>query len=255
MKRLFYARQVKGFGIGNFINCTPAIKAASDLFGYKIPTTFYSVQVQSMFKDCPFIEHVDSPPNGGEVLVSSDHINQKITDWTYNYNNVMDKLGISRSIIPHTYVDMVTPPKREREYVVVFRGMISLAWRGRKDPGDEAYRRIIETIGGDYDIVYPASEVDYQRFISNMENWVPSESVVGSTRNTLSYINGAKFVVSNDTGMYHASAALKKPTFVLWKDTNFEKNRAPGNTCTYSFTNNWIEDFSRWYREKEYERC
>ena len=33
--------------------------------------------------------------------------------------------------------------------------------------------------------------------------------------------------ISNDTGLYHVAGALKKSGLVLWKKTNFIKNKSP----------------------------
>ena len=57
-----------------------------------------------------------------------------------------------------------------------------------------------------------------------------------------------KYIISNDTGMYHVAGAFNKPIFVMWKDSPFEKNISPGEACFFSRKGKWLEDFKRWER-------
>ena len=66
------------------------------------------------------------------------------------------------------------------------------------------------------------------------------DDIIGS----LAALNDADFVISNDTGMYHAAGALDKRQFVMWKDTNKIKNSTPSKKAYIS--NDWIKDFKKW---------
>jgi hypothetical protein len=252
----YYVTQQKGYGIGNFINCTPALQIVSKHFKNPVKVVFYDKHVEEMFLDCPFITISNSRDVAGhQVLFSSANINYVIPDWHHIYNLALAKLKINREnlVIPHTYVDECPVPTWvDKEYVVVFRGMINDNWRQAKDPGDETYRNILGAVSSKYQVVFPCSSDDFKRFINYMKDWFPSKVVVDNIRESLGLIKGAKFIISNDTGMYHASAALKKPTFVIWKDTKFMKNKAPGDTCTYSFKGSWEKDFDKWMTQHNY---
>ena len=83
-----------------------------------------------------------------------------------------------------------------------------------------------------------------------MELWCNKPIVIlNDMRKTLGTLNNASFIITNDTGMHHASCALDIKTFVLWKDSWFAKNKGPGSSCTYSFEDEWSLEFNNWYNK------
>jgi ADP-heptose:LPS heptosyltransferase len=244
--------QHRDYGIGNFINCTPAIKLAADHLGEKIPVLFDTKCVKEIFEKCDFIESIDKHnARGKPKLLSSSEVNQKIEDWKYTCNLVSKRLDFTPQEFPHTYVDEYESPLNT-EYVVVVRGMHTNTWVGLKDPGDGIYKHIITTLNemGKH-IVFIGNKRDHKRDISKMEKWADKHTTyLDNIKTSLGLINGAATIISNDTGMYHAAGALNKKTFVMWKNTNFIKNKSPSDKCTHSMKGNWTKDFDKWIGER-----
>jgi hypothetical protein len=243
-----YVHQHHDFGIGNFINCTPAIKIISEYINDKVQVVFDNKHVSQMFEKCDFMKIIDkSSIHNKKQILSSSEVNQNIEDWRYQCQLIQKRLNIRITNIPHTYVDSYNS-NINNKYAVIIRGMINENWKERKDPGDEIYKHIInELIKREYTIVFVGSASDYNRNIKSMKVWADeNEVVLDDVKQTLGIIKDASIVISNDTGMYHASGALNKETFVIWKDTPFIKNKSPSNRCFFSMKGNWQTDFDNW---------
>jgi hypothetical protein len=206
-----------------------------------------------MFLDCPFIDIINrKQAKRKDVLFSSAMVNEEIEDWKYIHQFICEHFEIQVETISHTYVDLCNKPKRlMNQYCVIARGMINNKWVYRKDPGDAIYRYIIELISQDRQIVFIGTQSDYNRYINKMAGWAKNSIVIiNDMRSSLGAIAYCDFMVSNDTGMYHAAGALNKDVFVMWKHTPFIKNRSPGNYCKFSFIRHWKSDFDEWYRDR-----
>jgi len=253
IKKGIYVHQTKHYGIGNFINCTPAIIETSKHYKHKIDVVFDSESVAKMYENCKYINIVNlDKVTDKYLLFDSSLINKEIEDWRFVHSSIASRLNISTNSIPHTYVDKVDYNPCSEKYCVIMRGggPLSDQWLELKDPGDSIYKSIINTIGQSYKIVFVGADVDYERFINKMETWCDNPIVIlNDIRKTLGALNNASFVITNDTGMYHASCALKTKTFVLWKDTWFIKNKGPGSTCAYAFEDKWSLEFNNWYKK------
>jgi hypothetical protein len=243
----FYIHQLKGSEIGNFINATPTIYSLYNHYKEKIPVNFDSPHVEQMFLDWDAIRIIGKKgvrTKGLRKLFHSGMTNTQQPDWLWMHQKIRRELGIKNSCVPHTYVD--TPkPFLEGNYVVLLRGCLhNSAWKRHKECGDEIYRYMIKKVP--YKIIFVGSDYDVN-VINKMKQWnLNHEVYLNDTRKTLALINGAKFIIGNDTGMYHAAGAMNKHIFVLWKSTNFKKNKSPGKNCFYSFSKNWVSDFDRW---------
>ena len=142
-----------------------------------------------------------------------------------------------------------TPFNPSKPYYVVLRGCFSNIPHkvSAKDPGDEIYIKIIKTIeqSSSVDPMFVGTYDDYQRnkfvfkAIGERLGWGLS-----SLPYALALVNGAKFVIGNDTGLMHAASALNKNAFCMWKDTNFKKNIAR-NHLNYSMDNHF-NNFRSW---------
>ena len=252
-KKDIYVHQTEHYGIGNFINCTPAIIELSRHYKSKIDVLFDSDNVAKMYENCKYINIVNRDKvSNKHLLFDSSLINKEIEDWKFIHKLVARRLNIHANSIPHTYVDKVDYKPCHEKYCVIIRGggPLSDEWLDLKDPGDNIYKSMIKTIGQSYKIVFVGADVDYQRFINKMEAWCDKPIVIlNDMRKTLGALNNASFIITNDTGMYHASCALSVRTFVLWKDTWFVKNKGPGSSCTYSFEDRWSLEFNNWYKK------
>jgi len=245
----FYIYQDKGYGIGNFINCTPAIQLLSKHFNMKIPVFFENKIVKNMYEECPFIEILEKPI--GERLFSSSLVNNEIEDWRYICKYIAKKLNFQNIELPHTYVDVPTSSFHlpEKEYCIIARGCAwnpTNHWLPLKDPGEAIYRTTIKLISQKYKILIVGSDIDKERLFCFKD--LDVEYRLNNIKETLVLIKNCKFVVSNDTGVYHIAGAMNKPTFIFWKNTNLKKNKSPGKKCCYSFKENWENDFIEWYK-------
>ena len=225
-----WARQSKGWGMGNFINCTPAIQKLAEQ--EKVKVVFEEPYLKDMFRKAEFMEIVDKPESINPD-VDSMWTNQSIPDWRYIYQRVIG----NKEPEYKTYVDKLNPVRDDFKYYVVLRGGI-LGREDEKDPGEEIYREIkkeISRVRPELQTVYLGISEDFARYGSWIEDfqWI----IMDDVKDSLRWLNGAEFIISNDTGMYHAAGALNKKGFIIWKDTNAIKNRSPNQGFTYSI---WI---------------
>jgi ADP-heptose:LPS heptosyltransferase len=207
-----------------------------------------------MFLDCPFIKIINrKQAKQRDVLFTSAFVNEDIEDWKFIHQSVTKHFGIEIDNIPHTYVDICEKPfELNKKYCVIIRGGVKNSWFSEKEPGDDIYKYILEKVSSKRRVVFIGSQSDYESFICRMKNWAPvSTLILDDIRKSLGAIEHSDFLVSNDTGMYHAAGALNKEVFVLWKHTNFIKNKSPGENCRFSFFGDWKSDFDKWYNERE----
>ncbi|MGA1871585.1 MAG: glycosyltransferase family 9 protein [bacterium] len=206
-----------------------------------------------MYEKCKFITIIDTfkSTHTLKLLFGSNLTNARIEDWRYIYQKICAKLGMKPGKIPHTYVDTYDYSLKGK-YVVIVRGMVSDVWREKKDPGDEIYKHMVVRLQSKgYKLVFIGTDADYSRNINRMERWVENKVVVlNDIKKSLGLLYNADFIISNDTGMYHAAGALNKRIFVMWKDTLFKKNKSPGKNCIYSMKGNWKKDFEQWIKDK-----
>jgi len=246
----FYIHQHEGYGIGNFINCTPTIRRLYEKTGELIPVNYSMKVVEKLFEDCEFtITISDKQAKNMKKLFDSSMVNHSMPDYKYIYQNI---IGDSEPV-PHTYVPSYPIPEeyKNRDYIVIVRGCDYRGhWLDKKDPGDDIYKYIIDTIKDEYDIVLIGADVDNERFYHYMKDWTDNISVeLNDVQKSIGLIRGSECVVCNDTGMYHAAGALNHQTFILWKDTPFKKNQSPGKNCFYSRKGNWKRDWDRYIYE------
>lgn len=282
----YFIRQKFGFNIGNFIMCTPVIKALSTYFNQKIKVAFEDGVTAQLFKKCEFIEPIQTDyVNDSMLPCESDSVSptkrcivhrvengiktEKLTmllssatgglhkpEWLHKWLLVEDFLKIDLGPHLNTYVDSYPSPSilEGQNYCVVMRGCagpINSLSLPSKDPGNEIYDFILNHLNNKIKIVFVGNSVDNDRFIKKMSEKVDNKVILlNSIEDTLGAINNARFVVTNDTGFYHASGALNKDSFVLWKDTPLIKNQSPSPTCLFSRKGSWEEDFKEWIEDK-----
>lgn len=240
-----YARQLKGFGIGNFVNCTPALQILSNHISRPVPVWFQQKEIAELYEDCPFIETINKPLK--RLVLCSSYINRVIPDWQYQAKLIKARFNLNCDI-PHTYA-----PKYnnfgELNHFVICRGMVNDSWANRKDPGDDIYKKIINFLEQKHQLVFIGTDADFERTHNRMIEWCDKQPIIikNDIKTSASAILKARGVITNDTGMYHVTAALNKPQFVMWKDTNFNKNKAPGENNYFSFVGEWEKDFDNFY--------
>ena len=282
----YFIRQKFGFNIGNFIMCTPVIKALSIYFNQKIKVSFEDSVTAQLFKKCEFIEAIQTDyVNDSMVPCECDSITptrictvnrveggvktERLTmllssatggldkpEWLHKWELVENFLNIDLGSHLSPYVDKypLLPNFIDNNYCVVVRGCagpVNSLSLPSKDPGDEIYQSILHYLNNKIKIVFVGSTVDNERFIKRMNSWVDNGvTVLNSIEDTLAVINNAKFVITNDTGFYHAAGALQKDSFVIWKDTPLIKNQSPSSKCFFSKKGMWKENFKEWIKNK-----
>lgn len=248
----FNVYQRPDYAIGNFINCTPTIKTLSEKFGEKVPVFFASKFVKEMYLKCPFIRIIErEEADKLKTLFTSGLVNQVIPDWMFIHRNIIGSLQANDNDIPHTYVDEYDPPDelKGKKYAVIVRGGVRNKFFDKKDVGEDIYKNIIDKIKGKYEIVFICGRKDMD-LLDPLISYSNTKCIyIGNMKKSLGIINGSSIMIANDTGMYHVAGALNKHIFVLWKQTNFEKNKSPGKNCFFSFEGKWKEDFDEWYKQ------
>lgn len=245
---MIWAKQTKGWGMGNFINITPSI----DLLYYArgsspVPLYFEEAYLKDLVWNWRRIKIIDKPLHTPPSVNTrwANKYNGKDPDYKCIFDYVRQEY-ITFSPMVETYCDPVPEPLLHTDYVCFIRGSI----QGReeeKDPGEDIYYHAVrkcEEAG--LKCVYVGVSHDYQRWGIDFVN--SFFSVLGNLRAEMSYINGAKFVITNDTGLYHVGGAYQKKGFVFWKDTDPVKNATPNPNYYISEKGNWFKDFDRWIK-------
>lgn len=236
---MIWAKQDHGWGMGNFIQNTPAIRYLSKRYDQKIPVYFEEPYISDLVLDCPFMEVVKKEPFLSPPTIRTKWTNVQKPDHQYLFERVG---GVGPA--PAPYVDVLENPLLlYSPYVVFIRGAL-FGNESQKDPEEDIYFKIAEVLDKmNLKIIYLGVERDHARWSESFMTSFYNE--LGPLRRKLAILNGAEWVISNDTGLYHVAGALKKKGFILWKNTPFVKNMSPNENFTYS-RSNWFKEFSQW---------
>jgi len=131
-----FVLQDKGFALGNFINCTPALLRLAEKTGQKIDVQFETEYVKQCFIDCPFIRIVDQPT--GTPVLSSRLINKIVPDYKFIFERATGETWTEKY---HTYVDQFFEKPCYPEYALLINGSGSArkGYTEAKNPGIEMY--------------------------------------------------------------------------------------------------------------------
>jgi hypothetical protein len=228
-----YVEQHKHFGLGNFINLTPAIRHLSKESGSPVSVYFQSDYVRECYIDSPYIKIIDSP--SGECIMTSGLIckTNAMPDYMYVQQQVFGIDTGCESFIdkPETTI--------EGKYGIIVNGSgnDSPGYVGLKHIGADIWNEVIKM--SDIPVYLVGSVED-----ANRNKSVKCEKMVGNIRNALGAINGAEWVIANDTGLAHAAGVMDKKLLTLFKHTLFPKNKNTGRKSVYSFKGNHIIDIN-----------
>jgi ADP-heptose:LPS heptosyltransferase len=264
-KPIFYFTEDPDHGIGNLINITPAMKLYADWSGEPAKLFAISDIPKQLFRFCKFIEIIRISVKNWEIatgrkhkrLMGSNFKNYEVPDWKLACDYVVKKFGmdVEPEDYPHTYV---YPPLSvgadvllQMPYVAIAKGGISFI--SEKDPGPEIYIQIISDIAErGHNIIFVGHRSEMDLFEQLSEKMDPEQFyfVADDLERVKSVIDNASLFINCDSGLTHIAGALNTPSFILWKDTWFEKNRTPSNVMTYSHKGNWFEDWEKIKSEK-----
>ena len=224
-----YILQRKEWGLGNFINLTAAFPLLCEQYDMpSVPVYFEEPRFAEAFRDCPFIAILPERPKWdpwqSSSLVCRDNTEE---DWRYAFRILT---GQEWTPDHWTYIDQ---PKEfnvvnegdddGKGYTVLINGAgnISDRYVTTKDPGPDYYEDVMER----EPCVFVGSKNDLKR-----NRWAKDIAYgIGDLRRTLAIISAARRVVANDTGLAHASAAMRKDLTVLWVGTKLPRCKPIGN--------------------------
>lgn len=236
----FYVYQHPSFGLGNFINCTPAIKVLYEHFGEKIQVLFSNPIVEECYQNSAYIEIIKEPK--GVELFGSHWIDQNNLrpDWHF----IQLKLSVQRGVMPE--IERAFQTRMENEVLKNFSRDAFID----KHPLPETMILSGVKPGGYIVFINGCGNYNDQRYIDSKQIDLETQYMIrdlipgtiygvgshedskynifnglyGSVKGALGIISHAKAVISNDSGFYHAAAAMRKKQIVLWKNTKLPKN-------------------------------
>lgn len=230
-----YILQHPDFGLGNFINLTPAIRWLAEREGRRIPVFFTKDYVRQCFLDCPFLEILDEQPEGGPLFGSNlVNPNNDKPDYQFVFEFVTGERWSEKwhTYVDDLYLDADFLHEKMGGFTVVINGAgneeADYVWR--KDPGEDIFSACLEN---STQIVFVGSDEDARRndFLVHAADFVE----VGNIRKCLSLIKAAENVISNDTGLAHAAGAMNKNLTVLVKVSPRERIKNPGKNTQYVY--------------------
>lgn len=207
---MYYVEQHPHFGLGNFINLTPALRWLARRDG-PVPVYFNTPYVKECFLDCPFIRIIDKPEGqrkfGSELVCRAN----TMPDYAHAFQAVT---GMRWNTAWHTYVDK--PPFRDWPIDAVLvngSGNERPGYVATKDPGPAPYKHALAAcLKMGLNVVFVGSEQDLAR-----NKWARNIAHgIGDIRTALALIGQARVVIANDTGLAHAAGAMGKTPTVLW---------------------------------------
>lgn len=229
-----YIRDTEGYGLGNFISCTPVIRELYEQNKEKVRVYFTSDYIKECYKNSPYIETLEEPQ--GRMLFQTS-LKCK--------TNIMRDIDFIQDVVLgyrvkwDTFIDDVEPI--EGEYGVFVNGAGSEAdYYLDQKLIDEQTQQIIKE-QSKIKVFGIGSINDKERNIF--------EGSYGDIRECLRYIKGAKWVISNVTGFYHVAGAYKKRQLVLWKDCLYPRNENMNTNAVVSHKGNWVNDIKDFLNE------
>lgn len=241
-----YVLQHRDFGLGNFINLTPAITWIYQQRRQRVPVYFETEYVRQCFLDWPCIEILDTP---GEAMLFGSHCTNPLDDgrpdWQYVAETItLQKWDKDRAQIS-AYIDLPAMSELEYEmrgkYIVIMNGSGSEApeYVAKKDPGKDVYLSLLDALPPGLKIYAVGSKADEARNPWLRE--IADETFFGDIRQALKLIGamGCQFVVSNDCGLAHAAGVFNKEMIVIWKDTPRIRCQNMGANTQYLYPEQW----------------
>jgi len=231
-KEIKWFKQEEGFGLGNFVMATPALR----YLGSKKPVNVYfsDKKIETLYRKCPFINILDIAPKTKAFATTS-------TGKKYRRTRESDSESLFRVVanrdikkMENTYVDYDVTKKLDKikgkKYIAVFHGCLGDIYKAAKDLGSKTRQYIINSILSKNHIpVILGSKRDLKIYWSrNKLHGCLNYMGALSLKDSVSLLGQCDYFISNDTGLYHVSGALNMTGLVLWKKTDHVRSRS---TC------------------------
>jgi len=231
-KKIKWFKQEEGFGLGNFVMATPALRN----LGAKNPVNVYfsDKKIETLYKKCPFMSILKMPPRTKAFATTST--GKKNRRRRESDSQSLFRVIASRDTkkMGNTYVDYEITRKLDKikgkKYVAVFHGCLGNIYQVAKDVGHKTRQYIINSIiSREYIPVLLGSKRDH-RVYWNRNKLQKCLNYLGklSLKDSVSLLGQCDGFISNDTGLYHVAGALDMKGLVLWKKTDAIRSRS---TC------------------------
>lgn len=236
--------QEKGFGLGNFIMATPALRFLGE--NQPISVFFNDSEIASVYRKCPFIKILDRKPVGKSLATTSTakkFRKRHESDSETLFRIMARKSGLSSKaclrLMPKTYIDYEVTKKLDKipgkKYVAVFHGCLGNIYRDKKDIGIKTRQYVIDSILSRGFIPVVLGNISDKKRYWKKNSLRNCLVFLGQTtlKDCISILGQCNFFISNDTGLYHAAGALGINGLVLWKDTDSRRNRSTYNGISH----------------------
>lgn len=238
-----WIHQISGYELGNFITLTPAIKAMSLAYNKKINVFFSTPMVRSVYQNTPYINVLDKKPQHPAFLTSKNPKRIKDeSDYQANYRICHKQFRLMPALMPDAFIGM-SDYQFIKDPTKVYIGLIN----GRRDVGDGNNKWVLAKIIPETQTktivqsvlsfgcipVFLGSSTDRKYWESTLTP--DSIDFLGrlALPDSISVLSQCDAFIANDSGLYHVGAALKKTGFIVWKATNFQKNKSPNMNLTH----------------------
>lgn len=203
-------------GLGNFIQVTPALQCVADITGKKVRVQKMHDYIHQCFLDAPFLEWLDEAE--GLIPISYDEWDWKaqIPDYEFGFRQIV---GQDYDDSYHTYVDTpILPLLAKSPYIVLMNGgnASNPRYLGEKQMTPNMLIDFFDSaVVHDISVCFCGSSVDFNNTLAIYPDLTDRViPVLDNMRLILSHLKSSSLVVSNDTGLYHASCAMKKNVIV-----------------------------------------
>lgn len=238
-----YVHQVKGYGLGNFVMGTHAINMLSKTYKKPINVYFDDKWIQEYYSGCEEIKPISAPI--GQCYFRTSLININEYDGIYIQREVSKKLGIVPTFLYPALTGKFKDYKEPIEVVLISGNGSIDKIRQLKEIDYNVYNEIIKiTKEYGFKITAVGNTNDYEERLKLYSGI--DEYILNKPSDIASAIKSALFVISNDTGLYHYTAAMNKYQFVMWKGTNLKKNFNPYSDKKSYISRNWVSDYKTW---------
>jgi len=245
--------QHANFQLGDFIMLTSGLRAVSEMWRNPIDVYFNTPIVKDLYRDCDFMNVLDKKPGGkpfGSSLFSSykwgDYRKKRLSKQESMQSCFFRLFAAEKGYtkpMPHTYVDnsdgLKLNKENDKKYIAIFHGCLGDLFADKKTIPIQSLKFLVENILGQGHIpVILGNKKDYKLYWKHIN--LNDERIINylfklSIRDSVSILSHCDNFISNDTGLYHVAAALKKDGLILWNKTSYLKNAPSYSGVTQFF--------------------
>lgn len=229
-----WMKQKKGWELGNFVMMTPAIRYLYTTTQTPVSVFFESGHVKQLYASSKMITVLKRHPKSAPII--SSVAPKRIRENKESDYDAYFRLVGGKGQIPDPFVPVKRIKKREgKKRIVLAHGCLGVKKIEKKSIGRGPFNYAIKRIlARGYEPVLVGSKSD--RRLWEGVNRKRCMDYIGkcSLLKTAEIIASCDAFITNDTGLYHVSAALGLPGLVCWKATAFDKNKCPSELVSHT---------------------